>query len=299
MIGKRLEQLRKTKVISQRQLALHIGVAPTTISRYERDLSTPRDKVLTRLADFFQVDAGVFNQSVDSSIASMHYVSNPNQPLPMKVRHKLEADLQMQIECWETLELHLHEAVTENELIQQSRLVELAESTELYELVSRAVEAWLSYDNTARDLTRFIEWLGLRILITNEMDPRFEGLEVSSGQRSYLLISMGWSDEERRRYLAKMLGCHILRTHSTLMPTGENLDSFASEFLQYATANVGAVSPKECTPKFGINSPITDLNSHFAALVHTAWRADKITNQTAVTLLRTTERDLQSMPRIE
>ena len=299
MIGKRLEQLRKTKVISQRQLALHIGVAPTTISRYERDLSTPDDKVLSRLADFFQVDAGVFNQSVDSAIASIHYVSNPNQPLPMKVRHKLEADLQMQIECWKTLEVHLDEAVAGNELKQQNRLAELAVPSELHELVSGAVEAWLRYDDTVRNLTGFIEWLGFPILITNEMDPRFEGLRASSGQVSYLLVSMNWSDKKRRRYLAKMLGCHILRNHSTLMPTEENLDSFASEFLLQANANDSAVSPKESTPKFGISSPVPDLRSHFAALVHTAWRADKITNQTALTLLRTTESDLQSKPRIE
>lgn len=299
MIGKRLERLRKTKVISQRQLALHIGVTSTTISRYERDLSTPGDKVLTRLADFFQVDVGVFQQSVDNAIASIHYVSHPHQRLPMKVKHKLEADLQMQIECWETLELHLDDAVAGKELKQQNRLAELAVSSELHELVSGAVKAWLSYDDTARDLTLFIEWLDLRILITNEIDPRFEGLEASSDQRSYLLISIGWSDEERRRYLAKMLGCHILRSHSTLKPTEENLDFFASEFLQHATANVGAVLPEESTPKFGINSPIPDLRSHFAALVHTAWCADKITSQTAVTLLRTTERDLQSMPWIE
>lgn len=299
MIGKRLEQLRKTEVISQRQLALHIGVASTTISRYERDLFKPKEEVLTRLADFFQVDVGVFDQSVASAIASIHYVSHPNRSLPMKVKHKLEADLQMQIECWETLELHLDGAVTENELNQQSRLAELAESTELYELVFSAVNAWLSFDDTTRDLTRFIEWLGLRILVTNETDPRFEGLGASSGQRSYLLVSMDWSDEKRRRFLAKMLGCHILRSHSTLMPTEENLDSFASEFLQQANANAGAVSPEESTPKFGISSPVPDLRSHFAALVHTAWRAHKITNQTARTLLRTNERDLQSMSRFE
>ena len=299
MIGQRLEQLRKTKVISQRQLALAIGVASTTISRYERDLFRPKENVLIRLADFFQVDVGVFDQSIDSAIASIHYVSHSNQLIPMKVKHKIEADLQMQIECWETLELHLDEAVVENKLKQQSRLAELAESTELYELVSSAAKAWLSFDDTTRDLTRFIEWLGLRILVTNEIDPRFEGLGASSGQLSYLLVSLDWSDEKRRRHLAKMLGCHILRSHSTLMPTEENLDSFASEFLHQATAAVGTVVPRESTPKFGINTPIPDLSSHFAALVHTAWRTDKITNQTAVTLLRTTERDLQSMPRFE
>ena len=299
MIGKRLEQLRKSKVISQRQLALHIGVAPTTISRYERDLFKPKEEVLTRLANFFQVDVGVFDQSVGSAISSIHYVSHPNQPLPQKVKHKLEADLQMQIECWETLEFHLDEAVVGNELKQQNRLAEVAETTGLYELVSSAVKAWLSFDSMTRDLTRFIEWLGLRILVTNEMDPRFEGLSASTGHRSYLLVSTDWSDEKRRRYLAKMLGGHILRSHSTLMPTEENLDSFVSEFLQQANANVCAVAPKESTPKFGISSPVPDLRSHFAALVHIAWRADKITNQTALTLLRTTERELQSKPRVE
>ena len=295
MIGQRLEQLRKTKVISQRQLALAIGVASTTISRYERDLFKPKENVLIRLADFFQVDVGVFHQSIDSGIASMHYVSHPNQLLPMKVKHKIEADLQMQIECWETLELHLDEAVAEDELIQQSCLAELAESTQLDELVSSAVKAWLSFDDTTKDLTRFIEWLGLRVLLTNEIDPRFEGLGASSVQHSYLLVSMGWSDEKRRRYLAKMLGSHILRSHSTLMPTEENLDSFATKFLQQATANVSTVAPRESTPKFGIKSPVPELKSPFAELVLAAWSAEKITNQTAAALLRTTERDLQSM----
>ena len=205
----------------------------------------------------------------------------------------------MQIESWETVAPHLAGDARENELEQRIDIAELARITGIEELASKVMEAWLRFDDTTEDLTRFIEWLDLRILITNETDSRFEGLEALSDRRSYLLVSTSWSDEKRRRCLAKMLGMHILRNLSTTMRTPENLVTFAAVILQRAKANPNAVPPNESTPKYGIDSLAPALDSHFANMVHTAWCADKITRQTAVNLLRTTEKDLQTMPRIE
>lgn len=70
-IGLRIKQLREQHGMTQEELALRIGVTPSAVGNYEREVSHPREDVLYRLfgalcaepnelfSDFFISDAAV------------------------------------------------------------------------------------------------------------------------------------------------------------------------------------------------------------------------------------------------
>lgn len=54
-IGERLTKLREDKGYMQRDVAAKLGIAPNTLSGYERDLRNPDSAILVKLADFYSV----------------------------------------------------------------------------------------------------------------------------------------------------------------------------------------------------------------------------------------------------
>lgn len=54
-IGDRLTKLREDKGFLQREVATKIGIAPNTLSGYERDLRSPDPDTLVKLANFYNV----------------------------------------------------------------------------------------------------------------------------------------------------------------------------------------------------------------------------------------------------
>lgn len=56
-IGIRIKELRETKGLSQKELAIELGVKQNTISQYETSIKRPSYEILILLADFFDVSA--------------------------------------------------------------------------------------------------------------------------------------------------------------------------------------------------------------------------------------------------
>jgi len=55
--GKRLKELRKTRNLSQEEVAFVLGVAPGTISRYESLKMMPTEEVIYKTCRFFKISA--------------------------------------------------------------------------------------------------------------------------------------------------------------------------------------------------------------------------------------------------
>ena len=53
-IGKKLEELRKAKGITQAEVAEALGVSAMAVSLYENGERIPRDEVKIKIADFFK-----------------------------------------------------------------------------------------------------------------------------------------------------------------------------------------------------------------------------------------------------
>lgn len=54
-IGERLTKLREEKGFMQRDVAEKLGIAPNTLSGYERNLRNPDSETLLKLASFYNV----------------------------------------------------------------------------------------------------------------------------------------------------------------------------------------------------------------------------------------------------
>lgn len=57
MIGENIKYLRKEKGISQKELAVQIGVSQKAIDYWERGVNEPKASYIVSLANFFNVSA--------------------------------------------------------------------------------------------------------------------------------------------------------------------------------------------------------------------------------------------------
>ncbi len=55
MFSRRLQALRKTRQITQSQLAKHLGLTQQAVAKWEKSLSLPETGILSRIADYFDV----------------------------------------------------------------------------------------------------------------------------------------------------------------------------------------------------------------------------------------------------
>jgi transcriptional regulator with XRE-family HTH domain len=67
-IGKKIKTLRLSKPLTQNELANILGVSKSTMSNYERNISTPDPDILLKLATYFDVTVDyLFNEKQDKS----------------------------------------------------------------------------------------------------------------------------------------------------------------------------------------------------------------------------------------
>ena len=67
----KLKDLRISKNLSQRELSADLGVAPNTLSQWERGLRKPDPDTLTRIARYFNI-------SIDYLLGNAFYDNTPS-----------------------------------------------------------------------------------------------------------------------------------------------------------------------------------------------------------------------------
>lgn len=65
--GQRIQRIRKEKGLSQRDVADRVGVDPMSVSRWERDETTPRDGTRDALAGLLGISVAVMEGYVEAS----------------------------------------------------------------------------------------------------------------------------------------------------------------------------------------------------------------------------------------
>lgn len=65
--GQRIKRIRKARGLSQRQVADRVGVDPMSVSRWERDETTPRDETRDALAGLLGISVAVMEGYVEAS----------------------------------------------------------------------------------------------------------------------------------------------------------------------------------------------------------------------------------------
>ncbi|HHY79518.1 MAG TPA: helix-turn-helix transcriptional regulator [Thermoanaerobacter sp.] len=90
MLGERIKELRKKKGVTQKELALYLGVSDRAVGYYESGQRTPPPDILQKIADFFHV-------SVDYLLGRTD-VYNPTDEITEAVSDDPEL-----LEFWNTL----------------------------------------------------------------------------------------------------------------------------------------------------------------------------------------------------
>jgi methanogenic corrinoid protein MtbC1 len=79
----RLRELRKKRGLRQKDLALTLGLAQTTIANYEQKLRFPDEKTLGMIADFFGASLDFLLGRAEVETEARHGASLPENPLPL------------------------------------------------------------------------------------------------------------------------------------------------------------------------------------------------------------------------
>jgi transcriptional regulator with XRE-family HTH domain len=84
LVGERLADLRKDKGLQQKELAAIIGVTERSVSLYERELSSPNDKIKLKIARYFNVSLDYLMGLTDHQISYDHndYIALPQGYVP-------------------------------------------------------------------------------------------------------------------------------------------------------------------------------------------------------------------------
>ena len=70
-IGKKLKSLRKTRRLTQEELAVRLNISRASVSNYEVGRRTPHLTELQRFAEFFGVDLSYFGVSATDEVFDM------------------------------------------------------------------------------------------------------------------------------------------------------------------------------------------------------------------------------------
>ncbi len=88
-LGQKLTRLRKSKDLSQKEVADRVGVHYNSYSRYELDNSRPSDKTLDRIAEIYGLDRAGLMKGVKEPKTTVR-TKKTNQPKPEAAPKKAE-----------------------------------------------------------------------------------------------------------------------------------------------------------------------------------------------------------------
>lgn len=71
-IGERLTKLRENKGYMQKEVADKLGIAPNTLSGYERDLRNPDSNTLIKLANYYNVSVDFLLGTKDIELSNIY-----------------------------------------------------------------------------------------------------------------------------------------------------------------------------------------------------------------------------------
>ena len=108
MLGKRIKELRKKKGLTQKDLALYLGVSDRAVGYYENEQRTPPPDILQKIADFFNVSVDYLLGRTDNpseiknfskEISKTPIINQPQEWQP-KLTEKDEKDIARTLEEW-------------------------------------------------------------------------------------------------------------------------------------------------------------------------------------------------------
>lgn len=115
-VGDKIRTIRKSKGFTQKELAEKIGMGDTTIANYEKGIRTPKRNKIFKIAEVLNVSVEEFFPQNENKSQSVSVIPTPKEKLNV-IFDNISAD-------------------SKNKLLKYARLLQEAESTEYFEVIT-------------------------------------------------------------------------------------------------------------------------------------------------------------------
>ena len=230
MIGQRIAQARKSASLSLRALGELVGVSQTTISKYEKGLSTPNSTILMKLAKALGVKSSFFFRTNSYQLENVEY---RKRDIPNKALRAINAKILNLVEKRFELEELYPVAISKKFEVPQKLSRTINYLYEIEEIANQLRRAWNLGEDPIADLSDILELQGIKVFMIEEnADNGFDGLTAWVNGNPIIVISEIWAGVRQRFTLAHELGHLILKGRLDLNIDEERASNrFAGAFL--------------------------------------------------------------------
>ena len=228
-LGEAIETARRSRGLTQPEVAERAGVTQAALSRYENDQRTPEPEVLQRLADALGVTVELLEGAgrMKGAMAVDAHMRKRQTAKPTTWR-QLEARLNM-------LRLHTRHLFEEVSLQTQQIIPQFDPVETTPTDAARLTRMqWRMPSGPVRDLTAWVEAAGC-VIIEEDFDTgRVDGLSQWIGDHPVILLNRHSPTDRKRLTLAHELGHLCLHTIDVPVNMEADANLFAAEFLMPA-----------------------------------------------------------------
>jgi len=231
MVGKRIAQARKSASLSLRSLAEKVGVSQTTISKYEKEQSTPDSTMLIALAKALGVKvAYFFKVNTNIELTNLEY---RKRKVSQKELESIKSKVINFVERRFELESLYPKAESIKFEVPNGLPKYIQFQYNIDEVALKLREIWNLGEDPIADLSEILESKGIKVFMIDESAKNnFDGLAGLANGEQIITISKDWTGDRQRFTLAHELGHLILegRLDSNIDEERAS-DRFAGAFL--------------------------------------------------------------------
>lgn len=243
-IGQRIKLARAKAKLSMKELAQMVEVSTTSISKFERNLTNPRQTTLIRLAKALSVGIEYFFREIKVDTLSPTY--RKHAKLGKREQERIEATIVENVERYLTAEQHLQESFAE-EMRLPRFLINTVEEVE--QAANRLRDLWKLGLDPIKYLCGQLENNGVKV-IKIDGPGGFDGFSCwANGIVPVIAFNINVSGDRQRFNIAHELG-HLVLDVQDSTEIENTAHRFAAAFLVPAEATFHELGSKRSNLSF-------------------------------------------------
>ncbi|WP_294965938.1 XRE family transcriptional regulator [Sulfurimonas sp.] len=230
MVGKRIQRAREAESLSLRALAEIVGVSQTTISKYEKEDSTPDSTMLLKLSKALNVKTNFFFQTNEFILENKEYRKRTISNIELR---SIESKILNFVEKRFEVESLFPNLPFNKFKVPALKTKQISKLKDVPLIADELREAWELGIDPISDLSNVLESNGIKVFMIDESaDNNFDGLAAIVNDYHIIVISKNWPGDRQRFTLAHELGHLILEGRlCSKMDDEKASDRFAAAFL--------------------------------------------------------------------
>ena len=230
MIGERLQRARDAADLSLRALAELVDVSQTTISKYEKEQSTPDSTMLLKLSRALGVKSEFFFRTEKFTLENKEYRKRAISNVQLRT---IESKILDEVERRFELESLFPHPPSNKFKVPSNLPLKINYMYEIDNFTDKLREIWKIGFDPISDLSDVLEEHGIRVFMIDESaDNQFDGLAATVNGHQIIVISKDWAGDRQRFTLSHELG-HLMLEGKLASKLDEEKasDRFAGAFL--------------------------------------------------------------------